>query len=74
VLHGVHATVVHLVQSHVFLHYTAIYNKMQKKVFDTNIILFRVANFNKEQMIKQPIDWFVTVKHQNKFNDEWQVI
>jgi len=47
---------------------------MQKKVFDTNIILFRVANFNKEQMIKQPIDWFVTVKHQNKFNDEWQVI
>ena len=45
-----------------------------KKVFDTNIVLLRIANFNKQQMIKQPIDWFVTVKHQNKLDDERQVI
>jgi len=43
-------------------------------MFNTNIVLLWIANFNIEKMIKQPINWFVSVKHQNKLDDEWQVI
>jgi len=48
--------------------------KSYKAAFDTNIVLLWIANFNKEQMIKQPIDWLVAVKHQNKLDDERQVV
>ena len=50
------------------------YMSTQLDQFNTNIVLLWVADFDKEQMIKQPIDRFVTVKHQNKLHNERQVV
>jgi len=45
-----------------------------RKKLNTNIVLFRIADFDIKQMIEQPVDWLVTVKHQNKLHNERQII
>lgn len=41
--------------------------------WSTDIVLFWIADFDVEQMVEQPINRFVLVKHQEELDDKRQI-